>query len=76
MKSLDEFAMRLIERRTQQIEDMGHTAVDPMPAQVKYPVLYANALLTQLWMLKAEARTQELHIVPSDLDPKDLDLEL
>lgn len=73
---LDKFAWKLIERRTEQIGNMGHKVVDPLPEQVKNPVLYANALLTQLWTLKAEARTQELHVVSGDLGTEDLDLEL
>ena len=73
---LNAFAMVLIQKRTHKINDLGHRAIDPLPAQVAEPVLYANALLTQLQMILAEARTQELHVVPSDLDTGDLDLEV
>lgn len=75
-KKLNAFAMVLIQKRTHKINDLGHRAIDPLPAQVAEPVLYANALLTQLQMILAEARTQELHVVPSDLDTGDLDLEV
>ena len=68
--------MVLIEKRQKQIEDMGHRPIDPLPAQLRYPVLYANALLTQLTMLKSEATTQELHVVPDDLDTGSLDFTL
>ena len=75
-KKLNAFAMVLIQKRTHKINDLGHRAIDPLPTQVREPVLYANALLTQLQMLLAEARTQELHVVPSDLNTDDLDFEL
>jgi len=68
--------MKLIERRQQKIQDMGHRPIDPLPAQLRHPVLYANALLTQLTMLKAEETTQELHVVPDDLDTGSIDFTL
>lgn len=76
MSKLNEFAMKLIERRQEQIENLGHRPIDPLPAQLREPVLYANALLTQLWTLKAEANTQELHVIPNDVDTGKLDIEL
>lgn len=76
MSKLDTFAMKLIEKRQKQIEDMGHRPIDPLPSQLRHPVLYANALLTQLTMLKSEATTQELHVVPDDLDTGSLDFTL
>lgn len=76
MSKLDTFATVLIEKRYKQIEAMGHRPVDPLPAQLRYPVLYANALLVQLQMLKSEATTQELHVIPMDLDTGKLDIEL
>lgn len=75
-KKLNAFAMVLIQNRTNKINDLGHRAIDPLPAQVAEPVLYANALLTQLQMVLAEASTQELHVIPSDLETDDLDLEI
>lgn len=68
--------MLLIQKRQKQIEQMGHVPIDPLPTQLREPVLYANALLTQLWTLKSEATTQELHIIPDDLDTGKLDIEL
>lgn len=75
-KKLDAFAMLLIEKRQRQIENMGHRPIDPLPAQVREPVLYANALLTQLQMCKAEATTQELHVVKTDLKNGSVDFEI
>lgn len=75
-KKLNAFAMLLIEKRQEQIQRLGHRPIDPLPAQVREPVLYANALLTQLQMCKAEATTQELHVIPSDLKNGSVDFEV
>jgi len=76
MTTLDSFALILIETRQQKIVHMGHRAIDPLPSQLREPVLYANALLTQLQMLRAQSRTQEMYIVSDDLSTGKLDLEI